>query len=336
MKEALLSRLVCPDTGEALQLAGEERVGSEVVGGILCSSTRSYPILNGVPCLLSTDQQIEAKDGFTPMWRYRQEGKFEQRHLYGIKPERKAKWVADRFRRPIEPGGWVLDAGCGSAETTFSLARQYPETNFIALDFSDAVRRAAEGSANLPNLHFVQGDIMNPPFTPRSFDHIFSLGVLHHTPDTEAAFRAAASIVKPEGELLVWLYPKPTESFIAAQLYLIRDINFLGKGHEIPPAWRFQAARLFSLGMMPAMTAAYTLYKTMSKFGGNDDDKVLSEDMTLRELFETTAFAVFDNITPKYQHRHGKQDVLRWFQELGFAGTETDGHGTFVGQFSGV
>jgi SAM-dependent methyltransferase len=332
MKESLLSRLVCPSSGGPLTLVGEERIKDEIVGGLLTAADYCYPIVNGVPCFLTFDQQIAAKDGFTPMWRYRQEGKFEQRNLYGVRPERKADWVAQQFRSTILAGEWVLDAGCGSAETTYALARKYPETQFVGLDFSDAVRTAAEGSGELSNLHFVQADITHPPFSPRQFGHVFALGVLHHTPDTRAAFEGAAGLVQPRGELLAWLYPAPHESFMAAQLYFIRDLHFLGKGHTIPPDWRFKAARLYSLGLMPAMATAYSLYRVLSKFGGKKEVKVLSEDMTLRELYETTAFAVYDNITPRYQHRHRKETVLGWFRELGFGEAGTDGHGTFVGR----
>jgi ubiquinone/menaquinone biosynthesis C-methylase UbiE len=314
---------------------GEERAGEEIVGGILASSKFSYPILAGVACLLSTDQQMEAKEGFTAMWRLRKEGKFEGKSLYGITPDRKARWIADSFRRPFLPGEWVLDAGCGSAETTCALARQYPETQFVGLDFSDAVRLSAEGSAELPNLHFVQGDVANLPFPGMGFDHVFSLGVLHHTPDTLTALRGTAAAVKPGGELLVWLYPMAAESAMAAQLYMIRDWYFMGKGHEIPAPWRYQMARLCSLTMMPTMSLAYLMYKGASKLGGRAEDKVLSEDLSLKDLFDTTTFAVFDNITPKYQNRHSKNVVLQWFADLGFSRLRTDGSGTFLGEYAG-
>jgi ubiquinone/menaquinone biosynthesis C-methylase UbiE len=301
---------------------------------MLVAGDRRYPIINGVPCFLTREQQIAAKQGFTPMWRYRQEGKFERQNLYGIKPTRKAEWVATKFHSPVRPGEWLMDAGCGSSEMTYVLARNHPAAHVVGLEFSDAVRSAAQGSEALPNLHFVQADVAHPPFRQREFGHVLSLGVLHHTPDTRAALQGTAGLVARGGELLVWLYPAAGESFLATQLYFMRDVHFLGAGHKMAPETRLKAAKLYSLGMMPAMTAAYSLYKVISKFGGKPEEKVISEDMTLQELYRTTTFAVYDNISPKFQHRHCKDEILRWFRELGFEQVETDGHGAFTGRMT--
>jgi hypothetical protein len=196
------------------------------------------------------------------------------------------------------------------------------------------VRTSARGSEALPNLHFVQADVARPPFRPAHFRHVLSLGVLHHTPDTRQALAGAASMVG--GELLLWLYPARGESFMSDQLYYMRDLHFLGAGHKISPDLRFKAARLYSLGMMPAMSAAYGLYKTLSKFGGASDDKVLAEDMSLKELYDTTTFAVYDNISPEHQHRHKKDEVLGWLRELGFQDVGTDGRGTFTARTASI
>jgi SAM-dependent methyltransferase len=334
MKHSFLQMLACPHSGQPLTLVGEERQGDEIVAGLLAAGSRKYPIIDGVPCFLDRDQQIAAKQGFTPMWRYRQNGKFERNNLYGIKPERKAEWVASRFHDPVQPGEWVLDAGCGSAETTHSFAAQHSDANVVGLDFSDAVRRAAHGAESLPNLHFVQADIAHPPFPPASFRRVFSLGVLHHTPDTWQALAGASRLLAPGAELLMWLYPAYGESLMTDQLYFMRDLHFLGAGHKLRPDLRLKAARVYSLAMMPAMTAAYGLYKTLSKFSGPSPDKVLSEDMSLKDLYDTAAFAVYDNISPEHQHRHSKSQVLGWLRELGFCDVATDGRGTFTGRMA--
>jgi ubiquinone/menaquinone biosynthesis C-methylase UbiE/uncharacterized protein YbaR (Trm112 family) len=332
MKENLLPHLVCPSSGQPLALVGEDRHGDEITGGMLVAGDRKYPIIDGVPCFLDRDQQVAAKQGFTPMWRLRQEGKFERQTLYGIKPDRKAEWVAKKFRAPIEAGDWILDAGCGSAETTHCLAKQHPSAQVVGLEFSDAVRGSARGSESIPNLHFVQADVAHPPFRAAHFRHVFSLGVLHHTPNTRQALGGAAPLVSPGGDLLLWLYPAPGESFMTNQLYFMRDIQFMGAGHRMRPETRLKAARLYSLAMMPAMTAAYGIYKAMAKISPASDEKVLAEDLTLKDLYETATFAVYDNISPEHQHRHPKAEVIQWLRELGFKSIQTDGRGTFTAQ----
>jgi SAM-dependent methyltransferase len=44
------------------------------------------------------------------------------------------------------------------------------------------------------------------PLPPASFDFGFSLGVLHHVPDTEAGLRAAVKLLRPGAPFLLYLY----------------------------------------------------------------------------------------------------------------------------------
>jgi len=41
---------------------------------------------------------------------------------------------------------------------------------------------------SIPNAFIIQGDILAMPFREKSFDFIFSEGVLHHTPNPHEAF----------------------------------------------------------------------------------------------------------------------------------------------------
>ena len=41
---------------------------------------------------------------------------------------------------------------------------------------------------------------------PASFDVVFSEGVLHHTPSTERALKALVPLLRPGGELMIYVY----------------------------------------------------------------------------------------------------------------------------------
>ena len=56
----------------------------------------------------------------------------------------------------------------------------------------------------------VQADLLDLPLAEAAFDLVFSIGVLHHTPDPRRAFAQIARRVKPGGRLAVWLYRKNT------------------------------------------------------------------------------------------------------------------------------
>ncbi|MBA3735471.1 MAG: class I SAM-dependent methyltransferase [Actinobacteria bacterium] len=107
------------------------------------------------------------------------------------------------------PSGWthrafvgrVLDAGCGMGRYT-ALAAQLGALA-IGMDISNSVDKAGE---LWPYCEFVQADLVAPPFAPRSFDLVYSFGVLHHLPDPNRGVKACFELVRPGGRLLLWVY----------------------------------------------------------------------------------------------------------------------------------
>ena len=59
-----------------------------------------------------------------------------------------------------------------------------------------------------PLAHFVQGDLFKLPFKPGVFDVAYSIGVLMHTGNSEAAFKSTASKVKHGGLIGISVYQK--------------------------------------------------------------------------------------------------------------------------------
>jgi SAM-dependent methyltransferase len=76
----------------------------------------------------------------------------------------------------------------------------------IGVDVSAAVDRAFTNTAHLPNAHVIQGDIYHLPVARSKFDFAYSLGVLHHLPDTALGVASVARCVRPGGEVITWLY----------------------------------------------------------------------------------------------------------------------------------
>ncbi len=103
-------------------------------------------------------------------------------------------------------GARVLDGGCGMGRYLRVAAES--GANVIGMDLSAATLAAQELTRDRPNVSVIRGDLLRPPFAEGSFDHIYSLGVLDHTPDPRAAFHALAKLLKPGGRIVVWVYPK--------------------------------------------------------------------------------------------------------------------------------
>jgi len=98
----------------------------------------------------------------------------------------------------------VLDMGCGSGRWDVLLAPLVGE--LVAADASPEALEVAKRIVRAPNVSFVECSPETLPFADGHFDFIFSLGVLHHLPDTEAAIESLACKLTPGGRLLLYLY----------------------------------------------------------------------------------------------------------------------------------
>jgi uncharacterized protein YbaR (Trm112 family)/2-polyprenyl-3-methyl-5-hydroxy-6-metoxy-1,4-benzoquinol methylase len=112
-------------------------------------------------------------------------------------------------------GCTVIEMGCGMGKYVKTVARHAALA--VGLDLSHSLERARENTRHLANVLLVQGDILQPPFRPGTFDYVYSVGVLHHTPDCRKAFQRSAALVKPGGRFSVWLYPTERQTGLYAR-----------------------------------------------------------------------------------------------------------------------
>ena len=98
----------------------------------------------------------------------------------------------------------VLDMGCGSGRWSKYLASK---VKFIeAIDPSDAIISATQLLSNFNNVRTTHTSSDLIPFNDESFDFVFSLGVLHHIPNTQQALCDIVKKVKINGHVLIYLY----------------------------------------------------------------------------------------------------------------------------------
>lgn len=97
------------------------------------------------------------------------------------------------------------DIGCGSGRWATLVAPRVGRLH--CLDASeDALAVARTNLSRDGNVEFHLADVGTMPLQPRSLDFAYSLGVLHHVPDTAAAIRACVTLLKPGAPFLVYLY----------------------------------------------------------------------------------------------------------------------------------
>jgi ubiquinone/menaquinone biosynthesis C-methylase UbiE len=104
---------------------------------------------------------------------------------------------------PPDPVG--IDVGCGSGRWSVMVAQKVGQLHLLDAS-ADALAVARQNLAHATNVSFHLASVGDMPVDDNSLDFAFSLGVLHHVPDTMAAIRAIATKLKVGAPFLVYLY----------------------------------------------------------------------------------------------------------------------------------
>jgi 2-polyprenyl-3-methyl-5-hydroxy-6-metoxy-1,4-benzoquinol methylase len=109
---------------------------------------------------------------------------------------------------PLEglAGKRVLEIGCGMGLHTETMIRAGAEVT--AIDLSDTAIEATKRRLELKGLtaKVMKTDAEKLSFPQRSFDFVWSWGVIHHSARTAAIVRRIAEVLDPEGEARVMVY----------------------------------------------------------------------------------------------------------------------------------
>lgn len=144
----------------------------------------------------------------------------------------------------------VLVAGCGTGQESTDLAQGIALSRVLAIDLSlaslaYAKRKAAD--AGLANIEYAQADILTFE-SPRAFDFISSVGVLHHLRDPLEGWRRLAAMLRPGGIMQVGLYSElgrqelaPARALIAERGWKPEPADIRRARAEILPSPRFAA-----------------------------------------------------------------------------------------------
>jgi ubiquinone/menaquinone biosynthesis C-methylase UbiE len=105
----------------------------------------------------------------------------------------------------LSSGAVGADIGCGSGRWATLVA---PRVGHLSLldPSDDALAVARQNLSKAGNASFHQASVDDLPFEEQSLDFAYSLGVLHHVPDTAEAIHSIAHVLKPGAPFLVYLY----------------------------------------------------------------------------------------------------------------------------------
>jgi ubiquinone/menaquinone biosynthesis C-methylase UbiE len=105
----------------------------------------------------------------------------------------------------LRPHAEGFDMGCGSGRWANLVASRVGKLNCIDAS-ADALVVARRTLAEARNVEFFHASVDTVPLEPGSQDFGYSLGVLHHVPNTAGALRSCIRLLKPGAPFLVYMY----------------------------------------------------------------------------------------------------------------------------------
>jgi uncharacterized protein YbaR (Trm112 family)/SAM-dependent methyltransferase len=223
MHVALLAYLNCPLCHSSLDLTIENQVDAHIESGQLrCRGCgQLYPIVNGIPNMLSTQfAGIAAKRGEARGWQklaqheawYEDADRIDLVLPYVVRdlgwdPVGAADWEATRlsFERLLEayvqPGMRVLEIGAAKSWAgRYFLARGCEYTASDILDDAHiGLGRARFFGARFGYYEAVVADAEHLPFADAYFDLTFAIAALHHSLDLDRMVRELARVTRRGG-----------------------------------------------------------------------------------------------------------------------------------------
>lgn len=278
--------LVCARCGASLQPETSwEQSGTRCAG---CGT--EVPVIRGIPRFVASDAYVGS---FSFEWNRHRKTQLD----HAASQESEETFRAKTGLVPSDIAGrLVLDVGCGMGRFADVVSRWGGRV--VGVDLSQAVEAAQVNLGERENVRILQADLFHLPFRPGMFDIVYSLGVLHHTPDCKKAFRQLVPFVRPGGRLCVWVYGATGPWVRVARSYrrvtvrmprrLLHALCYLA----IP--W-YYACRLPLVGRL-----LFTLLP-------------ISEHPEA----EWRVLDTFDWYSPQYQSLHTFPEVYRWFRSEG-------------------
>jgi SAM-dependent methyltransferase len=275
------------------------KLESDQAGGFLCTACkRAYPYAQGIARFVDA-QHYAASFGF--QWHRYQQTQLDHDELR----ESERHFLAKTALHPEDlKGKLVLDVGCGMGR--FAEVATRWGARVVGVDLSAAAEVAAKNLADRDFVAF-QSDVFALPFAPESFDVIYSIGVLHHTPDCEAAVKTLAKYLKPGGLLVVWLY------------------SGYNKWYRFSDFWRGYTHKMKPESLHRILKVAVPFFYNLNQ--GLKRVPLLGSPLAgmIHHVFpvnrqknpEARMLDTFDWYSPKYQSKHTYEQVFKWYEAMG-------------------
>lgn len=302
-------RLIDPADGGPLLLG--ESAGSDGEGRTI------YPVVSGIPRICGPENysanfglqwnafpatQIDRADGLShSRVRFFKETAWTPRGLDGLD---------------------ILEVGSGAGRFSEVVLAE-TRARLWSADLSSAVEanRQTNAAFGEDRFNLFQASIYELPFPDNSFDKVFCLGVLQHTPDFRRSVEALVAKAKAGGEVVVDFYPITGWWTKINAKYLLRPFTRRMSHERLLDLIERNSDRL--IGAYRALEKAglrpLTRFLPVCDISGT-----LPDGLSRRELREWVILDTFDQYSPEYDNPQRIAAVARMFEDAGCKVTFAD------------
>lgn len=293
---------------------------SFVQGKLADDEGNTFPIIDGVPRIASLENYTE---NFGVQW-----NRFDKTQLdreeEGRNLSSKRFFAETHWDQYDLSGKNVLEVGSGAGRFS-KVVLQHTNAILYSVDYSDAVTVNFKNNSSIApdRFNLFQASIYALPFPDNSFDKVFCMGVLQHTPDFDASVKSLINKAKPDAEIVVDFYPiKGWWTKVSAK-YILRPFTKRLSHQRLMGLidsnidWLIKAERILhvlGLGVLARFLPVVDTQRTFPKY--------LSES----EKREWAVLDTFDMFSPEYDDPQRIEDVVTMFKRHGadvtFAGFE--------------
>jgi len=308
MKEKLLKYIVCPDCKKKLELTEPIYENNEIKEGkLICICGRTYNIINYIPRFVDTDKYA---GNFSFQWNMARRYIEIYNKLNYFTAENFFQSTGIKLKN--FEGKVVLDAGAGLGGFLKLISENVDGGGeYIGVDLSSGLDIALEQIGFKKNVHLIQADIMKLPFYQETFDYIYSIGVLHHAPNCEKAFKSLIPFLKKNGEIGIWLYQKSDSRLTEFVNIFYRKLTTIMPKRLLYVLCWFTAPFYYFKKIPHVQTIMHLI---LPGFLFHFFPKVSESTGT---YLKEQVISTFDWYSAQYQSKHTYAEVFEWFSQSG-------------------
>jgi 2-polyprenyl-3-methyl-5-hydroxy-6-metoxy-1,4-benzoquinol methylase len=288
---------VCPGTHAVLRREGDR----------LVSTNKSYPIIEGIPRFIESEDYAES---FGIQWSIYTDTQLDSHTGTEISRARLERCLGTTIESV--QGKTVLEAGCGAGRFTELLVRAGARVH--AIDMSRAVEANRQNVGDQPNYRIAQADMLHPPFPPESFALVLCLGVLQHTPSPEASIRSLWSMVRSGGELVIDHYSWTLSRVTKLDTFLRPLLK------RMPPRRAHRVTDRLVRVFFPLHWAVRNVVPAQMLLSRVSPVQVYFRaypELSREEHYEWARLDTFDHLTDRYKRLRTKRQIHRCLAGLG-------------------